>query len=173
MKSTLRIKSDPEIELEVGASDLANLIGSMPDTADEKVLKVLEVLASHPASAVRIAIACKDNLTAETVATLSVDKEINVLRQLVNTNKGRELLETSQLMKMIGFDNELAQSIASYVERYENADVEKLSDLLIKHSDPGVRLAAANNSGIAKKFLKMLLKDDDLPVREAAKRSLS
>ena len=123
MKSTLRIKSDPEIELEVGASDLANLIGSMPDTADEKVLKVLEVLASHPASAVRIAIACKDNLTAETVATLSVDKEINVLRQLVNTNKGRELLETSQLMKMIGFDNELAQSIASYVERYENADV--------------------------------------------------
>ena len=138
MKSTLLIKSDPEIELEIGASDLANLIGSLPDTDDEKVLKVLEVLASHPASEVRQAIAYKDNLTAATVATLSDDKEINVLRRLVNSRKARELLETSQLLKMIGLDNELAQSIASNVELFENGDVEKLSDALIKHSDPSV-----------------------------------
>jgi len=59
-------------EIQLGASALAALIGSLPDD-DESLAEVFHELAQSSIAAVRAAVASKAVISEETVATLASD----------------------------------------------------------------------------------------------------
>lgn len=170
MKTVVSIQGTKEITFDLGYDDLAWLVSSLPDSSE--YTDAYAVLAGHPAMSVRENIASKDKLDETTVKLLAEDKDVAVLRSLVRSDKARECLNTEQLITIINRDVDAAENIAGYVERFESADANDVGEALAKHPDPRVRNALAANSSAPKKFLKGLLKDDDVRVRASAKQSL-
>jgi hypothetical protein len=76
------------------------------------------------------------------------------------------------LSKQAELDTEIAETIASYAESWSNADLDELCATLVAHPKPKVRRGVSGNASMPKKHLKTLLKDEDVDVRGAARRSL-
>lgn len=170
MKATLVIEGETKIEIELGYEDVYSVASNLPDAED--FAAVYAVLAAHPSISVRECVAGKDKLDDSTVNLLADDADISVIRALVRSDKARECLGADKLIEMIKRDVDTAESIAAYVDRYENASADLLAEALFKHPDPRVRNALAGNYSTPKKILKNLLKDQDARVRASAKQSL-
>lgn len=170
MKATVMIEGKKKISVELGYDDLSAIVSTLPDTSENT--DTFAFLAEHPSVAVRESIACKDTLDETTVNLLAADSDVSVVRSLVRSDKARECLTTEQLLGIIDRDVDAAESIAGYVESYENAASDELAEALSKHTDPRVRAALAGNSSAPKKYLKILVKDPDARVRASAKQSL-
>lgn len=170
MKAVLNIDSNPKVSFEIGFEDISSIVSSLPDSDD--FTAIYAAMALHPSVRVREAVAGKDKLDDSTVETLSASKDSTVLRAIVRSEAARTVLTTDRLQAIAAMDVEAAESIASWAERYENADIDVLVSSLIDHSDPQVRQALSGNSSVPKKFLKTLLKDADPRVRATAKSSL-
>lgn len=170
MKATLLIEGKQKLSIEIGYEDLAWMVSNLPDSADFE--EIYSVLATHPSASVREIVAGKDKLNEETVNTLAADPDALVIRALVRSDAARDTLTTEQLVSMIKRDIDTAENIGGYVEGYNNADVDTVVEVLLKHPDPKVRNAIAYNSSSPKKALKSLLKDADPKVRASAKASL-
>ena len=149
---------------------LANIISNYPDHEDSNDLFLLA--AKHPASTVRENLAYKDHLSAEVLDILTKDTSISVLRNLFRSDAFREHVSHEVLEKLIGLDTEIAQSIADYIESFQEADVTKLANLLANHEDPSVAASLANNYSAPKKILKKLLTHPDPYVAQSAKARL-
>lgn len=170
MKAVLNIDSNPKVSIEIGYDDLSSIISGLPDSDD--FTAIYAAMALHPSAKVRESVACKDNLNDSTVNLLSTDKDATVLRAVVRTEAARRVLATDRLQAIAALDVEAGESIASWAERYENADIDVLVTSLIDHPDPQVRQALSGNSSVPKKFIKALLKDADPRVRATAKTTL-
>lgn len=170
MKARIVINTKPETVIDLGSSDLGNIASNLPD--QEGNAPVFTALAGHPASYVREQVATKEHLSEAALNKLIGDVSVNVLRNVVGSQRARTSATTEQLLAAIARDVDAAENIARSVESYDNADTDKLADALMTHTDPKVRTALANNSSAPKKFLKALLKDEEPDTRAAAKSSL-
>jgi hypothetical protein len=155
---------------ELSFSEIQEFTSSADDSFENE--KLFQLAAHHPSEVVRENIAYKDNINEDTWEILSEDNSINVLRRLVNSESCKRYASNDQLEKWIKMDVELARNIASYIDRYENADIDELAKILCEHSDPSVVAELANNSDTPKKLLKILLKHSDSRVVANARRSL-
>jgi len=149
---------------------LANIVSNYPDHIDSDDFFLLA--ARHPASTVRENVAYKDHLSLEAIEILAKDTSVAVLRNLVRSSAFREHATHEMLEKLINLDTEIAQSIASYVESFQEADIVKLANLLVTHADPSVAGSLADNYSTPKKILKKLLTHPDPYVANAAKARL-
>ncbi len=149
---------------------LANIVSNYPDHDDSNELFLLA--ARHPAATVRENVAYKDHLSVEVIDILAKDTSVAVLRNLVRSNAFREHATHEMLEKLINLDIEIAQSIANYIESFQEADVIKLANLLATHVDPSVAGSLADNYSTPKKILKKLLTHPDPYVANAAKARL-
>lgn len=170
MKARIVIDTKPETVIDLGSQDLGNIVSNMSD--QDTNAAVFNALAAHMASYVREQVAYKDNLNEATLDILIGDASVNVVRNAVRNQRARQSATTEQLVAAIARDVEAAENIAQSIESYENADIDKLAEVLMAHSDPKVRTALANNSSAPKKCLRALLKDSEPDTRLAAKSSL-
>ena len=149
---------------------LANIVSNYPDHIDSNDFFLLA--ARHPASTVRENVAYKDHLSVEAIDILAKDTSVAVLRNLVRSDAFREHATHEMLEKLISLDIETAQSIAGYIESFQEVDVVKLAELLAAHADPSVAGSLADNYSTPKKILKKLLTHPDPYVANAAKARL-
>lgn len=149
---------------------LANIVSNYPDHIDSNDFFLLA--ARHPASTVRENVAYKDHLSVEAIDILAKDTSVAVLRNLIRSDAFREHATHEMLETLISLDIETAQSIAGYIESFQEVDVVKLAELLAAHADPSVAGSLADNYSTPKKILKKLLTHPDPYVVNAAKARL-
>lgn len=171
VKVTCTIFDEEQISFELGYDEVAYIISAFDDS-DENITK-LAVLANHSCSAVREAVAYRDNISEDTVKRLASDPVVSVLQALLSSRKAREILSTEQLLEMILKDVSLAEFIASNIEHFDNASSDKISQALALHPDAKVRSAVACNYCAPKKLIKKLLDDTDPKVCRDAKLRIS
>lgn len=165
-------KDNKIIQEEILSYDsLATLIGSMPD--DHSLEKFYELAATHPASTVRENVSYKDNLSKATVNTLANDSSVNVLRNLTRSQSFRENATEEMLTRMMAIDPEVAQSIAGYIDSYEDCNTSKIVELLLALADPCVAGALANNYNSPKNILKKLSQHPDPYISNQAKKNIN
>lgn len=133
---------------------LASVINSHPDA--ESSADFFEVMAGHPATYVREAVAYKDHLNRSTVDKLANDSSVNVLRNLSRSSAFREHVSFETLERLLALDVEIAQNIANNLDGFEQCDMGKLATLLSEHQDLGVLAALAGAYNAPKKILKAL-----------------
>lgn len=91
MKITIQIDY---LSIDLSADALEAVVSGLPDT--EEYRDVYAALA-HPASVVRLQVACKDQLTEESVALLAKDVSPEVRRNVLRTSAGRAHLDETTL----------------------------------------------------------------------------
>lgn len=171
IKVTCTISCKESICFELGYEDVRNIVSEMPDTT-ENITK-FALLAKHPSSHVREAVASKDNLDEATVEALISDNVIEVLQALLGSRLARQYLSTEKLISVISRDATIAEYIAGYIECFDNANTDKLSSDLACHQDPRVRAALARNFGAPKKVVRSLVRDQDPKVQAEAKATVA
>jgi hypothetical protein len=140
------------------------------DTADsESNQEFFALAAKHLAQNVRENVAYKDNLDKATVDLLSKDSSVNVLRNIVRTAGFKKYAKQDLIEKLIQQDADVAQTIAGDLESYEQADANKIIDLVIKLNNPYLINSIASNYSTPKKILKTLMAHPDPLVAFEAK----
>ena len=147
--------------------EVSNIISSASDHKDNENLFL--IAARHPARSVRENVAYKDHIPEAVVRTLVADNSINVLRNLVRSQKFKELATIEELEKLLVLDSEIAQSIAGDVDSFAETDAITLAELVATHPDPSVVASLAEGYRTPKKILKSLLKHPDPYFAIAAK----
>ncbi len=155
--------------LDLGSMPAPSMIRDLPE--EEEFIPVYACLAKSRSAQVRRAVAAKDVLSAETVATLASDSEPDVIKEIVSRHRNK--LSEADLTQIIrrGW-SDVNAGIASRVEEYREADVFAIAKLLADSEDPWVRAILAGNDLAPKAILKQLTVDPDASVRRAARRSL-
>ena len=166
MKITVSVDS---LSIELCAESVENLVGSLSESEEYK--DFYRVLAAHPSSGVRSAIASKDKIDAETVRLLSQDPVPNVRLGVLVGEAGRAHLTEAQLTSLAEGDLVCAETIAGNLGAFQ-LESDNLAQLLAKHTDPKVRQCLASNYNVPKRLLKQLLRDPDPQVRRSAQSSL-
>lgn len=159
------------VEIPISYESLASFISSYPDRPDSADL--FELAASHQSSYVREQVAYKENLSETTVEILKKDSSINVLRCLVRTQAFRRYAHLEDVQRFISLDPELAQSVASYFESYEQVEPSKVIELLSKSTDPGVLYSLVSNYSTPKKVIKSFVGHPDPHIAGEAKSRMS
>jgi len=150
--------------------DLANIVSNCDDDGENNDFYLLA--SKHPASAVRENVAYKGCLSEEIISLLINDKSISVLRNLVGSEAFKENATNEDIQRLLSFDIEIAQTIASDLDSYQQADVGKLYPIILSFSEPSILVALADNSNTPKKILKELANNQNPFVAKKAKRSL-
>ena len=150
--------------------DVSSIISALQD--NESNQKIFEAGAIHSASNVREQVASKDNLSEAAVKILVKDKAINVLRNLVRSQKFKETADQKTLEEFIDRDPEVAQSIAGDLDSFSEADQNALAQKLASHADLTVLNALAGSYNTPKKILKTLSGHSDPYIASQAKDQL-
>ena len=159
------------IEIPISYESLASFISSYPDRPDSATL--FELAASHPSSYVREQVAYKENLSEATVEILKQDSSINVLRCLARTESFRKYAHLEDVLRFVSLDPELAQSVASYFESYEQVEPSKIIDALSKSTDPGILYSLVSNYSTPKKVVKSFTNHADPHIAGEAKARMN
>lgn len=155
----------------LGFESISAIVSDYPD--EEESNQFFKLVANHPSASVRAQVAGKNNLNNEVVSILTKDQSLNVLRCLSYSDAFPRVASEETIESMINLnDEELSSRIASDLDKFVEIERDRISLLLAKAPDPGIRRSLAFNSSISKKILKTLLKDDDILVSQAAKYSL-
>ncbi len=149
---------------------VSDFVTNFPDKSDSNDFFILA--AQHPVSTVREQVAYKDSLNSDTVEILKNDASISVLRHLVRSSAFRETASQDYLEKIIPLDVEIARNIASEIQLFEQADVNKLATFLAGNPDPSVAASLAQNYSTPKKILKALTTHKDPYIAAEAKARL-
>ena len=152
----------------ISYNTFASVVSETPDSKGNQ--EFFAIAAKHLAQNVRENVASKDNLDKATVDLLSNDSSVNVLRNLVRTAGFKKYAKQDLLEKLIQQDPDIAQDIAGDRESYEQADANKIIDLIIKLNDPYVINSIASNYSTPKKILKILMAHPDPSVAFEAKK---
>ena len=165
------VESGKEIASKVlSYEDVSSIISALQD--NESNQKIFEAGAIHSASSVREQVASKDNLSESAVKVLVQDKAINVLRNLVRSQKFKETADQKTLEELIDRDPEVAQSIAGDLDSFSEADQNALAQKLASHVDLTVLNALAGSYNTPKKILKTLSGHSDPYIASQAKEQL-
>jgi hypothetical protein len=122
---------------------------------------------------VRRSVAGSDNLPVEAALGLAEDPCASVRTQVASNDVFRQAAPEELVLRLIDSDPEVAESIANYVERYENADANVLCEALARHPDVVVRRTLASNSGTPVKWVRKLTNDPAHDVASAARQQLA
>ena len=169
MKVSLVIENNSTTTIELGYDNVATIVDNLVD--NETNTPIFALLAKHSSVNVRVAVASKDELDESTVELLANDPDASVTSNLVRTEMARKYLTTEKLTAMIARNVDTAENIADRVNAFISADTDELANVLALHSDPRVRQALANNSGVPSKILKRLRNDSDSRVQVAAQEN--
>ena len=140
MKITLSIDSKESID--IGQMILSSIVSWLDD--DVKHVFFCSMLAKHPASEVRSAIAGKDFLPLDVLESFVDDASIEVVRQLANNKRVLKLFELPLLQKMINRDVIVAEDIADNLHRVSKLVRVGVIQALLQHADPKVVEIAEN-----------------------------
>jgi len=149
---------------------LASAISASEDTLENS--KYYELLAIHPASIVREAIARKSFLNEKTVSILSSDKSVNVLRLLAWSNAYKKYAKEKDIEYAIDCDNEVASTIAIDMGQFKKVNKQTILKKLLSCEDPTIIAAVAGSSDSPKKIFAKLKKNSDGAIRFAASTRL-
>lgn len=134
MKITISIDSKQTIE--VGHSDLANIVNWLADEPRHSAF--FSALVSHPASEVRSAVAGKLCLPVQLLEELVSDSSINVVRQVANNETALNLFNLDLLLTMSGRDVNVASDLADNLYMVSEEFLPDLILCLMHHPDPQV-----------------------------------
>lgn len=140
MKITISIDSKQTIE--VGHSDLANIVNWLADEPRHSAF--FSALVTHPASEVRSAVAGKLCLPVQLLEELVSDSSINVVRQVANNETALNLFDLGLLTTMIERDVNVASDLADNLYMVSEECLSTIIDYLLQHTDPQVVDAAAS-----------------------------
>ncbi|MDP2762036.1 MAG: hypothetical protein Q8O64_16845 [Sideroxyarcus sp.] len=134
MKITLSIDSKESIEIERYV--LARFIDFMDD--DAPLSKFFSVLASHPASEVRCAVASKSCLPIDLLEKMAHDESVEVVQEVACNETALNCFDQHQLQAMIDRDVSVASQLADNLFLVNLDKRDDLIYLLNKHPDPQV-----------------------------------
>ena len=140
MKITLSIDSKETIE--IGHLDLANIVNWLDD--NEKYESFFFLLADHPSSDVRCAVADKTNCPPRALKKLARDPSVEVVRTVASNEHALKKLKLSLIQEMIGRDVSVAATIADYLHQVNEEIREEVIQALLQHADPKVVETAEN-----------------------------
>lgn len=160
-----------ELNRDLSYDEVNSIISSAQDVEENQNLFLLD--ANHPAGCVRENVAYKEKLSDETVKLLLKDKNLQVLRNLVRTEKLKEIATLEDLERLISLDTDIAQTIAGDTSVFPEVDQNKLITIIMKDNDPSVLGALAGSWNTPKKILKELVKHSDSYVSSEATRRLN
>lgn len=149
---------------------LASAISASEDTLENS--KYYELLAIHPASIVREAIARKNFLNEKTVSILSSDKSVHVLRILAWNIAYKKYAKEKDIEYAIDCDNEVASSIASDMGEFKKVNKQTIVKKLLSCEDPAIIEAVAGSYDSPKKIVRQMKRHTDGAIRFAASRIL-
>jgi uncharacterized protein/TPR repeat protein len=124
---------------------VANIISNTPNTSSETNEELFLIASKHPAVSVREYVACKYYLSKEIIEILSKDTSVSVLRNLVRSSAFREYADLESIKNMISLDVEVAQTIASDVDNFNQVSGSEIAALVNDHGDPAVIATLESN----------------------------
>ena len=159
-------------EYPIGHATLEDSIYRLPD--DSTNLDILRQLAMAPSSTIRGYVASNLKIDNEIASTLLQDTQLTVLKSLVNNRHATKFISEDRVMELLKRDDsELCSSIAENIEYFGLCNHARISEELLKNSDPVVRMALAENSSVPNHILRKLINDNDADVAQSARNSLS
>lgn len=171
MKIKIVIEHDKKsASVEIGAETLHQMLNRIPCTRDNK--EFFKMVSEIPSEKIHEMIAQIDTMYPEILQSLSLKDNPNVMRNLLRNDNARKALTVNDARKAIA-DNYAIESIISSIESFEEIDADVLLKELAEHPSPDIRLMVAENYSTPKKFKKILSKDKDADVRNAAIKALS
>lgn len=171
MKIKLVIEADKKTaSVEIGAETVHQILHKIPCTKDTK--EFFKLISEIPSEKIQEMIAQVDTMFPEVLKSLSLKHHPNVLRNLLRNDNGRKIFTTDQVNSLLT-DNYAIESLISSLESFDEVDADSILSDLVKHENPDIRYMIADNYSIPKKYKKMLTKDPDADVRNAAQKSLS
>jgi hypothetical protein len=153
-------------EFVLGTQQIDSVVSSADDTAEFAGL--FSAAAQHPANCVRMTVTGRDQLPGDAALALAHDPCANVRTQVVRNRVFGRFATEETVLKLIDSDPQVAEAIAGNIEQFENADVNTLCEVLMRHPDPTVRRALAWNSGTPLKWVKKLRTDSAQDVAATA-----
>lgn len=125
-----------EREFPLGWEVVEALASRLPDAMANGDL--LDGLAQSESSSVRAAVASNRTISAETVAMLARDLDLEVVENLINSNPGR--ISREDVQQIVDRNSaRINRQIAERVERFNDADIMVLAHTLCQSRDPSVR----------------------------------
>lgn len=161
------------IQIELSFEALEHLISYLPSGKQSSQSTLFNLLAKHNSTYVRASVAGRDDLDGDIYRLLAADADPSVRNSIACNSQACAHLTVQLITKLIETSSEAAVSVARNVELYEEINIVELSTLLSLAEDPIVRKALAENSSCPKKILKLLVKDADPSVSNAASYTLS
>lgn len=159
------------VEITVGIDLLKNIASNLSDNVENR--EMFHVLAQSDSASIRGEIAYKDSISEETALILLNDKDTTVLEKIIRNDMGKSIITEELLDVILNISNENTLiEIANNFESFENIDTEDTAKKLIDLKNPTLTLAIAENYSTPKKILKILAKDNDPDIANAAKKSL-
>ena len=157
----------------IGFKLFVNIVKNLEDIKENESL--FELLAHSHISAIREEIALKDNLSLQTIEYLLNDSNEITINNLLHRQDTLNKLNTRQVLRIIKNNNiKLIKIIAMTIEYLKNCDTNKILKKLCKHSDPIVRESLLYNiNAIPKKYLEILLNDEDMDIQEKVCENLT
>jgi hypothetical protein len=171
-KVTLNVEVDGQsMSCPVGLDLLQSIISSCSDTEANSPL--FEIMAQHPAAGIRQELANKEFLPENARARLSEDTEMAVLRNLCSNGKFRRFASENLVLQLIAKDKDCAETIASWIEEFQNCDTDVLAEAFLSSTDPERRWFLVNNYSAPTKVMKRLSTDPDPGIAAEAKKRLA
>ncbi|OIR01265.1 hypothetical protein GALL_167370 [mine drainage metagenome] len=133
MKISLSIDSKESIELSL--MDAENVAGLLDD---EKYTKFFTLLAEHPSSEVRSAIAFKSNWPQITYRQLARDPSIEVVRNIAFNEDAMSQFKLPLILEMVDRDVSVATNIAEWLHLVNEEVRDEVIQALLQHEDPKV-----------------------------------
>lgn len=117
---------------------VANIISNTPNTNSQESDALFLIASKHPAASVREYVAGKDYLSKEVIEILSKDTSVSVLRYLVRTSAFREYADLESIKNMISLDVEVAQTIASEADSFDQVSASDIVAIVTDQGEPSV-----------------------------------
>lgn len=173
MKAKLTIN---DVEIMLGHKTLGEITYCLDDKPEHSDL--FRELAKSECNDVLTSLVGKEHLSRPTLRVLIENNSLEVMRDVVDSRRARRFMTRRDLETYIDSgDYEILTSLITnlddFTERYEICETDWLCKKLIKHPDPAVRYALAENSDTPEDFLERLAKDRDIDVARQARETLS
>ena len=159
------------VEAPLGHRLVEVVAGQVADHPSQMIL--LDLLAEHPAAAVRRSVAWRDCLSVDRIAALAEDADLDVRRALIRSATFKRWVTIERLVPMAIADADLAAEIATDIHAFDAVEPDRLADALAAHQDPAVRAALASGYRTSMRILKTLAQDRDHEVALAALETIS
>jgi hypothetical protein len=134
MKITLSIDSKETLEL--SALDAANVVGILSD--EERGTAFFSLLAEHPCSEIRCAVARSSYLPLKVFKRLARDSSIEVVRTVAGNENAMKQFEVALILEMIARDVSVAATLAENLRFMDEPLHEDVIQSLLQHPDPKV-----------------------------------